>query len=298
MIAHIPADRSRVIVVSFPRDLEVDIPQCERWDSNTGKYTGQQLPERQHAKLNEAYAAGGPKCTTKVIQQLSGLSITNFLGIDFQGFKSMVDSVHGVEVCTKKPVIDDTLGVVLPHAGNQSLTGNQALSYVRARHVQGDPTSDYGRMERQQRFLSALLRRAMSGQVLLDPGKLTGFVNAVAANTFGENVGTDQLLELGQSLQGLDASKVNFFTVPTVGTANERNNEVLRQKDTDELFQAIIDGAALNPPANTDTSKAAQTTPSSASGGALARPAQTPAPPAPGIPDNLSGVNAGQATCE
>jgi LCP family protein required for cell wall assembly len=316
MIAHIPADRSRVTVVSFPRDLEVDLPPCERWDSITGNYTGQMAPEQKRVKLNTAYSVGGPKCTTKVIQQISGLSITNFLGVDFQGFRSMVDSMHGVDICTKTPIIDKTLGTVLPRAGRQTLTGTQALNYVRSRHVEGDPTSDYGRMERQQLFLSALLRKAMSGQVLLDPKKLTGFLDAVAANTFGENVGTDQLADLAQSLQGLDASKVTFVTVPTIGEANAKGNEQLRESDTDELFRAIIDGVPVTP--DTRTSKAAEATPTPSGGGAPAsgggaaasgggaapaRPAPPPGPvtpanaPPPQVPGDLSTVNAGQDLC-
>lgn len=250
MIAHIPADRSRVLVVSFPRDLEVTRPACERWDPNTGEYTGEQVPAAEQAKLNEAYAVGGPKCTTKLIQQISGLSVTNFLGIDFQGFKSMVDAINGVEICTETPIIDENLGTVLPEAGTQQINGTQALHYVRARHVVGDPTSDYGRMQRQQLFLSALLRKAMSSQVLLDPGKLTSFVNSVSANTFGENVNTDQLLELGQSMQGLDAGKITFITVPTTGEANSRGNEVLQEEEATALFRGIIEGAPLNSPSS------------------------------------------------
>ncbi|MGW0893784.1 LCP family glycopolymer transferase [Saccharopolyspora sp. NPDC002578] len=241
MIAHIPADRSRVLVVSFPRDLQVDIPSCERWNPDTGEYTGEQVPARPATKLNEAYAVGGPKCTTKVVQQLSGLSVTNFLGIDFTGFKSMVDAMHGVDICSEIPIVDRKLGVVLPNAGPQTLTGTQALNYVRARYVEGDPTSDYGRMQRQQLFLSSLLRKAMSGQVLMDPQKLSGFVDAVAANTFGENVGTDQLLELGRSMQGMDAGKITFITVPTTGYANDEGMEELKEADAAGLFRAIIE---------------------------------------------------------
>ncbi|GAA0505960.1 LCP family protein [Saccharopolyspora thermophila] len=296
IIAHIPADRSRVVLVSFPRDLEVDLPPCERWDSKTGEYTGEQLPARKHAKLNEAYATGGPLCTTKVIQQISGLRVDSFLGIDFQGFRSMVDAVHGVEVCTQKPIIDDVLGTVIPEAGRHTLTGEQALNYVRARHVQGDPTSDYGRMQRQQLFLSALLRKAMSSQVLLDPGKLSEFVRAVSANTFGENIGVDRLMDLGQQLQGLDANRVTFVTVPTTGYANERHNEVLREDDAKALFQAIIDGA----PVTSGSSQAGQPSGGAAGGfgasGFRSQPAPSD-PSQPTVPDNLATVNAGTDIC-
>lgn len=179
-------------------------------------------------------------CVTKLIQNLSGLAINHFVGIDFHGFKDMVDAVDGVEVCVERPMKDTVLGTVVEEAGkNVRLTGDQALNFVRARHVVGDKTSDYGRIIRQQRFLSSLLRKAMSGEVLLNPGKLTKFVNAFSKATFGDNIGVDQLFTLGQSMQGVEAGRVTFITVPTVGVSNERGNEDLRTEDSNALFEAI-----------------------------------------------------------
>jgi LCP family protein required for cell wall assembly len=272
MIAHVPANRQRVVVISFPRDLEVTRPACEGWDDKSAKYTGQTLPAATNVKINSIYGEGGPKCVTKVVQELSGIAINHFVGIDFNGFKGMVDAVEGVQVCVERPLKDEVLGTIVKEAGtNVTLTGDQALNFVRARHVRGDPTSDYGRIIRQQRFLSSLLRKAMSTQVLLDPGKLTSFIGAFSNSTFGDNVGTDQLFLLGQSMQGLAAGRVTFITVPTVGEANARGNEVLRKDDNDALFKAIRDDAALpgeSPPpekppgpANTATPPPAQAQP-------------------------------------
>ncbi|SHE52273.1 LCP family glycopolymer transferase [Streptoalloteichus hindustanus] len=245
MIAHIPQDRSRIVVVSFPRDLEVDLPECDEWNSDTGKLTGKKSKAVKNAKINEAYAAGGPMCTNKVVQKISGLAINHFLGVDFHGFKDMVNAVDGVEVCIPKPMIDEKLGPIFPQAGKKVLRDNDALNFVRARYLTNDPTSDYGRMKRQQQFLSSLLRKVMSSQVLLDPGKLTSFVRELGKNTFGDNVGADQLLNLAQSMRGVSAGQITFVTVPTVGEANKRGNEVLRVNDTRALFQAIIDGTPL-----------------------------------------------------
>ena len=245
MVVHVPADRSRVTVVSFPRDLEIDRPACERWDSTSGAYTGQYVPVSTEVKLNTAYQAGGPRCVVKAVQELSGLAINHFLAVDFTGFKDMVDAVGGVPLCTDRPLRDSVLGTVVATAGPTLLTGDQALGYVRARHVEGDPTSDYGRIQRQQRFLSALLRKTLSAGTLLDVGKLRGLVAAVSSSTFGENVGSDQLLALGRSLGGVAARDVDFVTVPTTGVANGRGNEVLRGADDRALFSAIIDGTPL-----------------------------------------------------
>lgn len=240
MIAHVPANRERVVMVSFPRDLEVTRPACEGWDPKTGKYTGEQHPAADEVKINTAYQVGGPKCVTKMVQELSGLAINHFVGIDFHGFKDMVDAIDGVEVCVERPLKDKTLGMILPEAGkNVTITGDQALNFVRARMVEGDPTSDYGRIIRQQRFLSSLLRKAMSTEVLLDARKLTGFVEAFSKSTFGDNIGVDQLFTLGQSMQGVEAGRVTFITVPTVGEANDNGNEDLRVEDTNALFEAI-----------------------------------------------------------
>ncbi|NIH77800.1 LCP family protein required for cell wall assembly [Amycolatopsis viridis] len=245
MLAHVPADRKRAVVVSFPRDLEISRPACERYDANTGSYTAEVVPAVTKAKLNTAYAVGGPKCLTKWVQQLTGMRVNHFVGIDFGGFKDMVDAVHGVTVHVDKPIKDSVLGMVISQTGDVTISGDQALSFVRARHVQGDPTSDYGRIKRQQDFISALLRKAMSQGVITDPTQLTNFVTAFARATFGDNIGVDQMLTLAQSMKGLDPSKLTFLTVPTTGESNARGNEVLLETKSRDLFHALIDNTPL-----------------------------------------------------
>jgi LCP family protein required for cell wall assembly len=245
MIAHIPADRQRVVVVSFPRDLEVSRPDCQRWDPVTSQYTSEKSPAQKIVKLNSAYAVGGPQCVTKVIQQISGMKMTHFVGIDFNGFKEMVDAVNGVTVHTDMPIDDTVLGKVIAQSGDVRISGDQALNFVRARHVKGDPTSDYGRIKRQQQFIGSLLKAVMSKDVMLDAGKVTGFVTAFAKATFGENIGVDQMLTLAQSMRGLDSGKITFLTVPTTGTANTRGNEVLVPAKAAAVFEALIENTPL-----------------------------------------------------
>lgn len=245
MVAHVPADRKRAVVVSFPRDLETERPDCERWNSATGEYTDEVVEGDSIAKLNTAYAVGGPQCVTKVIQQLTGMRMNHFVGVDFNGFKDMVDAVDGVKVTVDEPVDDAVLGMIIPEPGTVKISGDQALNFVRARHVEGDPTSDYGRIKRQQQFLQSLLSKTLSRDVILDPGRLTGFINAFTAATFGENIGVDQMLTLAQSMKGLDAGSVVFQTVPTTGEANDRGNEVLLEDDAAELFESLIENTPL-----------------------------------------------------
>jgi LCP family protein required for cell wall assembly len=248
MIAHVPKDRQRVVMVSFPRDLEISRPECNRWDPATSQYSNDKSPAQKIAKLNTAYAVGGPQCVTKVIQQISGMKINHFVGIDFNGFKDMVDAVQGVTIHTDTPIDDSVLGKVIMQTGDVKISGDQALNFVRARHVKGDPTSDYGRIKRQQEFIGSLLKTVMSKDVMLNAGKITGFVTAFAKATFGENLGVDQLLTLAQSMRGLDPSKITFLTVPTTGNANSRGNEVLVQSKANGVFKALIENSALPDP--------------------------------------------------
>ncbi len=128
MLVNIPANRERVVVVSFPRDLAITPIECEAWDPETGEYGPVWDEESQsygpeevytETKLNSAYSFGGPKCLVKVIQKLSGLSVNRFMAVDFAGFSKMVDALGGVEVCSTTPLEDYELGTVLPTAGRQ-----------------------------------------------------------------------------------------------------------------------------------------------------------------------------------
>ncbi|WP_227984553.1 LCP family protein [Nocardia spumae] len=244
MLVHVPANRSRVVAVSFPRDLDVSRPECEGWDNDHAKYTDAKFPAAAGDKLNATYALGGPKCLTKVIQKMSGLNLNHFVGIDFSGFQSMVDTIGGVEVCTTRPLVDDELGTVLPNTGKQLLNGPVALDYVRARHVHGEERSDYDRIHRQQLFLSSLLRGALSSKVLFDIGKLNGFINAFSSHAFMDHVSTKDLLMLGRSMQKMDAGAITFLTVPTAGTTSY-GNEIPRESDIKAIFQAVIDDQPL-----------------------------------------------------
>ncbi|WP_420030223.1 LCP family protein [Rhodococcus maanshanensis] len=270
ILVNIPADRSRVVAVSFPRDLDIARPSCADWNSDTGQYSTEMNPAADNDKLNSAYAFGGPKCLVKVIQKMSGLKIGHFVAMDFSGFESMVNQVGGVEVCTTTPLVDGELGTVLPNAGKQTIDGATALNYVRARKVEAEGNGDYGRIKRQQMFLSSLLRGALSNKVLFDPGKLNGFINAFTRDTFVQNIDTKSLVMLGRSLQNVDAGAVTFLTVPTAGT-NELGNEIPRQDDIDAIFQAIIDDEPLPGEERKD--------PAPSSAHAAPKPA-APAPPA------------------
>ena len=254
MLVNIPANRKRVVAVSFPRDLAITPVRCEAWNPDTGAYgplyddkTRSWGPDMVYTetKLNSAFSFGGPKCLVKVIQKLSGLSINRFMAIDFVGFSKMVDALGGVEVCSKTPLHDYELGTVLEHSGRQVVSGTTALNYVRARQVTTEDNGDYGRIKRQQMFLSSLLRSLISKNTFLSLGKLNNVVNMFVNNSYVDNVKTKDLVDLGQSVQGLTAGHITFVTIPTTGITDEDGNEPPRTTDVRALFDAIINDDPL-----------------------------------------------------
>jgi LCP family protein required for cell wall assembly len=277
MLVNIPANRKRVVAVSFPRDLAITPIQCEAWNPDTGEYgplydsdTKKYGPRNVYTetKLNSTFSFGGPKCLVKEIQKLSGLSINRFIAVDFSGFAKMVDALGGVEVCTTRPLKDYELGTVLAHSGRQLIDSKTALNYVRARNVTTENNGDYGRIKRQQLFMSSLLRSLISQDTFFSLNKLNNVVNMFIGNSYVDNVKTRDLVQLGQSVQGMTAGHVSFVTVPT-GITDENGDEPPRTSDMRALFDAIINddplpgendlNATSRPPTKPLSSKAPQT---------------------------------------
>lgn len=284
MLVNIPANRKRVVAVSFPRDLAITPMQCEPWNPETGEYgplfdeeTQSYGPDEAYTetKLNSAYSVGGPKCLVKVIQKLSGLSVNRFMAVDFAGFSKMVDAIGGVEVCSTTPLEDYEIGTVLANAGRQMIDGHTALQYVRARQVTTETNGDYGRIKRQQLFLSSLLRSLISKEVFFSLSKLNNVVNMFIDDSYVDNIKTKDLVDLGQSIQGVNAGRITFVTVPTVGYADEYGNETPRTEDMRALFDAIINDDPLPEEKNPDNTPVPGTPESTASATPEASPAPT-----------------------
>ncbi|WP_233447952.1 LCP family protein [Streptomyces venezuelae] len=205
MLVHISEDRDRASVVSLPRDSYAEMP--EHTDLNSGR--------KHHAhpvKLNAAYAEGGPSLTVRTVESMTGVKIDHYLEVDFTSFMRTVDAVGGVQICTTRPVKDAYTGLDLA-AGTHELDGGQALQYVRSRHIDG--AADIGRMQRQQRFLAALIDRMTSGGVLFNPVRFrevaTTMLSSVRAD---QDFGTDQLLALAKAMRGFTPASSEFVSVP------------------------------------------------------------------------------------
>ncbi|WP_231632314.1 LCP family protein, partial [Streptomyces clavuligerus] len=231
ILLHLAADRRSATAMSIPRDLMVGIPSCRRADGSRST--------AQFAQFNWAFEFGGAACTIRTVERMTGIRVDHHVIVDFRGFKKMVDAVDGVEVCLAEPVDDPDARLTLD-AGRQTLDGEQALGYVRARKGIGDG-SDTGRMDRQQQFLGSLVKKVQSNGVLLNPGRLYPVLQA-ATTSLTTDPGLDSLkdlYDLTRSVQDIPTGKVQFLTVPRQPYSADRNRDELIQPAADLLFRQL-----------------------------------------------------------
>ena len=260
---HLSARSGDVSVLSFPRDSYVEIP------AYVDPKTKQSYLARRD-KLNSAFSEGGPALLVETIENLSGLRIDHFVDVDFSQFKDIVNALGGIEVCLTAPAYETNSGINLP-AGRQVINGDQALAFVRQRY--GLPAGDLDRINRQQRFLSSVIRKLSTTGVLLDPVKLNNFLTSVSKSiTVDSSTTLDDLIQLGDRLQGLQASGVKFLTLPVQDagyeTAASGDVVLIDASKATALFQQLHDDDQIGP--------AVTVTPSASAG-----PTATPTPTGP-----------------
>lgn len=225
MLVHLPADRSRVYLVSLPRDAWVPID---------GHGT---------AKINAALAYGGPPLLIATVEQLTGVRVDHFAMLDFHGFEAMTDALGGVDVNVSRTVTDPIRDIVWT-AGTHHLDGERALDFARQRHnLQG---GDFGRIKRQQAFLKALAARVADRGVLTNPLRLNAFLDAATqAVAVDETVTLGRLRRLAVELRTVRTDDIVFMTTPVTGLGTEGEQSVV-YLDTDRsqpLFGALRSGA-------------------------------------------------------
>ncbi|MEV5145884.1 LCP family protein [Streptomyces sp. NPDC052727] len=231
ILLHLAADRHSATAVSLPRDLMVDIPSCGQKDGRRS--------DPVFAMFNHAFEVGGSACTIRTVEKLTGIRIDHHMVLDFSGFKEMVDAVDGVEVCLKEPVDDKAAKLKLP-AGKVRLDGEQALGFVRARKSLGNG-SDTERMERQQRFLGALVNKVRSSDVLLNPVKLYPVLDAATSSltTDPELATLRGLYQLVRGLRDIPTERVQFLTVPRESYVYDANRDQLVEPEAESLFARL-----------------------------------------------------------
>ena len=207
ILLHLAADRNSATGVSIPRDSIVDIPACTKPD-------GTAVAARPKTMFNDSFADGGAACTIKTVESLTKIRIDHYVVVDFHGFKDMVNALGGVRVCIPYDVNDPQSHLVLSK-GFHTVRGNQALAYVRTRHGLGDG-GDISRIDRQQAFLSSMIKKVKSTGLLLNPVRLISFLDAATKSlTTDPSLGDlNSLRVLAQDVKGMPTDAVTFLTIP------------------------------------------------------------------------------------
>ena len=213
LLVHISKSRDKATIISIPRDSLVTIPEHP-----SSLYKDKIVPAAK-GKINAAFAWGGASLLIQTIEQETNIKIDHYVEIGFAGFAGMVDALGGIQVCTKRDINDLNSHLVM-NAGIHTLDGIESLKYVRTRDFDG--MGDLGRMQRQQQFMSAVLRKVTSTGVLLNPIKLINFFNATIATVQTDSeLNRNDLIVLAKQLKNLSPSKVRTLTIP-LGNANAR----------------------------------------------------------------------------
>jgi LCP family protein required for cell wall assembly len=233
MLLHIPglASGGSPTLVSLPRDSSVPIPGQGR------------------LKLNAAYSIGGAPLLVQTVETVTGVHLDHYAEIGFGGFAGIVDDIGGVKLCPTKPIDDPLAGLNIP-AGCQKLDGPQALGYVRTRH---SPRGDLDRVARQREFVSALVAKATSPSVLLNPFRIVPLAaGAPEAVTVDNSDHVWHLARLGWTMRKLSGGDAVTTTVPIAGfgAVGDGGSAVLWDRDrATQMFSALAEDRPIPPDA-------------------------------------------------
>lgn len=232
MVAHVDPIRRHAVVVSFPRDLVVDIP---------GHGT---------QKINGAFnqdAGGGPDLLVQTITENFGIEINHYIEVDFAGFPRVVDAIGRVDIYFPAPARDTYTGLFVGE-GCQPLDGKTALQYVRSRHYQyfdweeeryrEDPSSDFGRIRRQQYFIRSLMDQALQRTSRQFWKARTLFDRTADMVAFDAGIDKEDLLKLIDSFINSDPAAIEMLTVPV--RSNGSGGLLLRDDEAIPIFQKLL----------------------------------------------------------
>jgi LCP family protein required for cell wall assembly len=293
ILLHISQDHTNVTVISFPRDLEIPIPACPSG-------TGTRAPTNK-AMLNTADSRGGLSCVVLTVEKLTGLQIPYAATIKFNGVTAMSDAIGGVTVCLASPVKDNHTNPALNlPAGNQTLIGGMAQSFLRTRYGVGDG-SDLGRISNQQVFMSALFRKIQTDGVLQNPVKLYGLAAAALANITPTDTLNNPvtLVSIAMALKTVGSANTVFLQYPTAADPADVNRVIPDAAAASILNAALV---ANRPVKLTGPTGGGATTPTaspapSQSPSATGSPSPSSSSAAQQLPSSVTGQTAAEETC-
>jgi LCP family protein required for cell wall assembly len=274
-VVSVSAAGNRAVLVSVPPTALIDTPLCRTAQGG--------LREPVTEEFASSLLRGGPACMVRAVQQLSGLRIDHYLGVDLAKLPGMVDALGGVSICTV-PSSSTAAAALPPPPGPSTLTGSTAAGFLRPGAADPDPTGE-AVTERSQRLLTATLRSALTVGSLADPVRLARFLNRAAdALTVDDQTTLGDLRVLAGSLGSLSGTAVQRAGLPVakvgyVPAGTQRPYSVLDGAASRALFDAVI-GSTRLPSGATGPQDAAPPGPAARGSAAAstARPASSAAP--------------------
>ncbi|MEU6194472.1 LCP family protein [Streptomyces sp. NPDC047061] len=246
ILLHISKDRSNATALSIPRDLIVDVPDCQTQQSDGSEKV---IAGTENVRFNTSLGQDGrtASCTVRTVTELTGIQADNFMVADFNAVKTLTDAVGGVEVCLAKD-IDDSDSHLKLSKGTHNISGETALAFVRTRHSVGFG-GDLSRIQLQQQFLSALMRKLSSNSTLTSPTKLLKLaeVGTKALTVDSKLDSIYKLKDLGLELGKLNPKNLTFTTIPVLDNPAEKVKAtvVLNETKAPAVFQAIKDDVSF-----------------------------------------------------
>jgi LCP family protein required for cell wall assembly len=233
MLLHVNEARDNAVVMSFPRDLLIPIPDCIPEDKRSLARYGDQM------QINQTLDLAGPSCVLDAVQQLSGISIPHLGLIDFKGVIGMSEAIGGVEVCVANPINDPYSQLTLD-AGTHLLEGEQALAFLRTRYGVGDG-SDLSRISNQQVFLTSLVRKVMDEDILTSPIRLYSLASAAAQNMRLSQSLTklDTMVAMARELNDVELESISFLRLPVYDLEGDAVGRLGIAEGAEDIFSAI-----------------------------------------------------------
>jgi LCP family protein required for cell wall assembly len=290
MLLHISEDHTRATVVSFPRDMLIDMPTCVGPD-------GAEVAASSGVQINEALKRGGLPCVARAVEAITGLDVPYGGVIQFNGVIGMSNAVGGVPVCIANRILDPKTDLDL-QPGVRVLEGRQAVQFLRTRHGVGDG-SDIDRISNQQVFLSALLRTITATDTLTNPAKLYGIARAAVDNmVLSTSLDSPAAItSLALTVKEIPLDRFTFVQYPSIRLESQRVAQDV--VNGDEMIRLIAADADFSlAPGSTGKGVAAPepTTGGSPSPAAGGTPSADPSAPAV-LPENATGQTAAEETC-
>ncbi|MDO0927404.1 LCP family protein [Streptomyces sp. TG1A-8] len=240
ILLHVAKDRTNATALSIPRNLIVDVPDCETTQPDGSKKV---IPGSTDVRFNTSLGQDGrdPGCTMRTVQAVTGIKPDHFMMVDFNAVKTLTTAVGGVDVCLSHAVDDKESHLKLP-AGKSKVEGEQALAFVRTRHSWGNQ-GDLDRIKVQQQFMASLMRKMSSGDTLTSPSKLYKLAEAATkALTVDQGLGSvGTLKDVALQLKKVPPKNISFVTVPVVDNPAETVHAtvVVNQSTAPSVFDAI-----------------------------------------------------------